>query len=95
MIIDGNLPKFDLPIDFIADDSITGDILNMYSRFPCQIKAGLFILCTEGTVRATINLLEVEMTLSLFFLIHLSKYMKYLRIPVFALPDFLLSLSLQ
>ena len=33
MIIDGNLPKFDLPIDFIADDSITGDILNMYSRF--------------------------------------------------------------
>lgn len=27
MIIDGNLPKFDLPIDFIADDSITGDIL--------------------------------------------------------------------
>ena len=43
MIIDGNLPKFDLPIDFIADDSITGDILNMYSRFPCQIKAGLFI----------------------------------------------------
>lgn len=28
MIIDGNLPKFDLPIDFIADDSITGDILN-------------------------------------------------------------------
>ena len=59
MIIDGNLPKFDLPIDFIADDSITGDILNMYSRFPCQIKAGLFILCTEGTVRATINLLEV------------------------------------
>lgn len=59
MIIDGNLPEFDLPIDFIADDSITGDILNMYSRFPCQIKAGLFILCTEGTVRATINLLEV------------------------------------
>ena len=65
MIIDGNLPKFDLPIDFIADDSI----------------------CWRESF--------VEMTLSLFFLIHLSKYMKYLRIPVFALPDFLLSLSLQ
>lgn len=58
MIIDKDLPKFDLPIDFIADDSITGDILHLYSRFPCQIKAGLFILCTEGTVRATINLSE-------------------------------------
>ena len=32
MIIDGNLPKFDLPIDFIADDSITGDILNMSDK---------------------------------------------------------------
>lgn len=58
MKIDGALPKFDLPIDFVTDDSITGDILNQYSRFPCNIKAGIFVLCTEGTVRATINLSE-------------------------------------
>lgn len=54
------LPKFDLPVDFVANDSITGDILNQYSRFPCKIKAGIFILCMEGTVRATVNLLEVD-----------------------------------
>ena len=32
MIINDSFPKFDLPIDFIADDSITGDILNYYSN---------------------------------------------------------------
>ena len=59
MIINDSFPKFDLPIDFIADDSITRDILNYYSNFPCKIKAGVFVLCTEGMVKATINLLEV------------------------------------
>lgn len=59
MIIDDALPKFDLPVDFVTDDSITGDILNQYSRFPCNIKAGVFVLCTEGTVKATINLAEL------------------------------------
>lgn len=58
MNIKGTLPKFDLPVDFVTDDSITGDILNQYSRFPCNIKAGIFVLCTEGTVRATVNLSE-------------------------------------
>lgn len=62
MIIDENLPKFDLPVDFVADDSISGDILNLYSSFPCNIKAGIFILCTGGTVRATINLSEFTIT---------------------------------
>ena len=50
MIIDDALPKFDLPVDFVTDDSITGDILNQYGRFPCHIKAGVFVLCTRGTV---------------------------------------------
>ena len=58
MIIDDALPKFDLPVDFVTDDSITGDILNQYGRFPCHIKAGVFVLCTRGTVRAAINLSE-------------------------------------
>lgn len=47
MIIDDALPKFDLPVDFVTDDSITGDILNQYGRFPCHIKAGVFVLCTR------------------------------------------------
>lgn len=30
MTTNESFPKFDLPVDFIADDSITGDILNYY-----------------------------------------------------------------
>lgn len=60
MINKDALPKFDLPVDFVANDSITGDILNQYSRFPCKIKAGIFILCMEGMVKATVNLMEVD-----------------------------------
>lgn len=59
MIQNESFPKFDLPVDFVTDNSITGDILNQYSSFPCKIRAGIFVLCTEGTVRATINLSEV------------------------------------
>lgn len=51
-----DIPKLDLPIDFIVGDYITGDILNNYGRFPCKIKAGIFVLCMRGTVSATINL---------------------------------------
>lgn len=49
MKIDVDLPKFDIPKDFIVGDGITGDILNMYGLFPCKIKAGVFAFCTRGT----------------------------------------------
>ena len=52
------IPKFDLPVDYIILDDITNGVLNQYGRFPCKIKAELFVLCTKGTVRATINLSE-------------------------------------
>lgn len=52
------IPKFDLPVDFIVGDNITGELLNLYGRFPCKIKAGIFVLCMKGHIRATINLNE-------------------------------------
>ena len=52
------IPKFDLPVDYIIMSNITGKLVNQYGRFPCKIKAGLFILCTKGTIQATINLSE-------------------------------------
>ena len=39
MKIDVDLPKFDIPKDFIVGDGITGDILNMYGLF-LQDKSG-------------------------------------------------------
>lgn len=58
MKIDGDLPKFDIPKDFIVGDGITGEILNLYGLFPCKIKAGVFAFCAKGTIRATVNLNE-------------------------------------
>lgn len=50
------LPKFDLPIDFVVTDEIPVALLQTYGRFPCKIKACLFVLCTQGEVQATVNL---------------------------------------
>ncbi len=58
MAIDGSLPKFDIPKDFIVGDNISGEILNLYGLFPCKIKAGVFAFCQRGTIRATVNLNE-------------------------------------
>lgn len=56
--MEDTIPKFDLPVDFIAGNNITGEILNLYGRFPCKIKAGIFVLCVQGSARATVNLTE-------------------------------------
>lgn len=50
------LPKFDLPTNFVVTDDIPVSLLQRYGVFPCKIKACLFVLCTAGTVEATINL---------------------------------------
>lgn len=50
------LPKFDLPTEFVVTDEIPVPLLQAYGRFPCKIKACLFILCTRGEIQATVNL---------------------------------------
>lgn len=57
MIYD-NVPRFDLPRDFIAGEIEGNSLLKLYSNFPCRIKAGIFVLCLGGTIRATINLTQ-------------------------------------
>lgn len=47
---------FDITNDFIVGDRITKETLNKYSKLPHKIKAGLFLLCVEGSVQASINL---------------------------------------
>ncbi len=51
-------PRYDIPIDYIMDDHLTGRILEMYKMFPAKIKAGIFAICLKGEVRATLNLSE-------------------------------------
>ena len=54
--MNNELPKFDLPVDFVVTDEIPVTLLQKYALFPCKIKACLFVLCTCGEVRATVNL---------------------------------------
>lgn len=51
------LPQMDLPLDFIVGDNITEEILNFYKQ-TCRIKAGIFVLCIEGSLKASINLTD-------------------------------------
>lgn len=56
--MDELVPRLDIPVSMLASDCITGNILRLYSNFPCKIKSGIFALCTHGTIRVTINLSE-------------------------------------
>lgn len=42
------LPDIDLPVDFFAWVDITREVLGWY-QVPCKIKAGIFVLCVEGS----------------------------------------------
>ena len=50
-------PQVDLPEDFIAWADVNEDILNIYKQ-SCKLKAGLFVFCMEGSLKASINLTE-------------------------------------
>lgn len=54
-----NFPQVDLPVEMLAWRDVTEDILNIYQQ-SCRLKACLFVLCTEGTIKASINLMEYE-----------------------------------
>lgn len=53
-----DIPLFDIPHDFMAGDSITGDILRLYGMYPCKIKSGILVLCVKGSIKSNINLSE-------------------------------------
>ena len=55
MSINETIPLFDLPVDFLVDDNIRGNILELYKMFPCQIKAGIFALCIEGEIKSILH----------------------------------------
>ncbi|MBQ8502629.1 MAG: AraC family transcriptional regulator [Bacteroides sp.] len=52
-------PQVDLPIDAIAWTEVTEDILNIYKQ-SCRLKACIIVLCIEGSVTASINLMDME-----------------------------------
>lgn len=49
------LPKLDIPEDWVIGTDISREILNMYTNFPCRLKAGIFVLCLQGEIEASIH----------------------------------------
>ena len=50
------LPKIDLPEEWIIETGINKELLNLYKNFPCRLKAEIFVLCMGGEIEASINL---------------------------------------
>lgn len=53
---DKEIPKFDLPEEWIVGTDISKELLSLYTNFPCRLKCEIFVLCMEGEVEASINL---------------------------------------
>lgn len=58
MRINETVPRYDIPVDYIMDDDVSGKILDFYKMFPAKIKAGVFAVCMRGEVKVSLNLSE-------------------------------------
>ena len=47
--MESNIPKYDLPVDYIVGEGFAKDLLKSYKNFPCKIESGLFILCIRDS----------------------------------------------
>lgn len=54
--MENDLPKIDIPEDFIAGTVVSQSILNLYTNYPCRLKAQIFALCMRGSIEASIDL---------------------------------------
>lgn len=52
-------PQVDLPKEILAWTNVTEDILNIYKQ-SCRLQACIVAICTEGFMKASINLLDYE-----------------------------------
>lgn len=73
-MIENELPRFDLPEDFLSGVLNDSLILTLYMRFPCRIKAEMFVLLKNGTVDASINLVDYHLSGNTFAIILPWKY---------------------
>lgn len=50
------LPKIDLPENWVIGTDINKDLLGLYTNYPVRLKCEIFVLCLDGTVEASVNL---------------------------------------
>ena len=50
------LPKIDLPEEWIAGTDISKELLSLYKNYPIRLKCEIVVLCISGEIEALINL---------------------------------------
>lgn len=57
-----DIPKIDFPQNWVIGKLNANDIglLNLYANYPCRLKAGIFILCLDGEIEASIDLTQFK-----------------------------------
>lgn len=54
------LPKIDLPEEWLAGTGISKELLGLYTNYPVRLKCEIFVLCTSGEVEASVNLNKIR-----------------------------------
>lgn len=54
-----DFPQVDLPLEVLGWTKVTEDILNIYKQ-SCRLQACIVAICTEGSMKVSINLLDYE-----------------------------------
>lgn len=54
------LPKIELPEEWIIGTGISKELLSLYTDFPCRLKSEIFVLCMDGEIEASINLNRIK-----------------------------------
>ena len=52
--MESDIPRYNLTVDYKVGEGFGENLLG-YKNVHCKIEAGFFILCTKGTIQATIN----------------------------------------
>ena len=54
--MDKNIPKIDLPEDWLIGTDISKELLGLYKNFPIRLKCEIIALCMDGEIDAMVNL---------------------------------------
>ena len=55
-----DIPKIDLPEDWLIGTDIQKELLSLYTNYPVRLKCEIFVLCMDGELEASINLNKVK-----------------------------------
>ena len=54
------LPKIDLPEEWLVGIGISKELLGLYRNYPVRLKCEIFVLCTSGEVEESLALEQLE-----------------------------------